>query len=170
MRFSDLSGDLKSESTNLIPHESGSKDAFSKTFVRKQRTIGLKTASSFLLGSIIGAGIFVTPAGVLRYTGSPGGSLLVWCCSGLIAALGAFVYLELAITFPQSGSDFIYIRTCWGELPAFLYMWIQMVVVSPALIAIKALTFANYVLEPLFPQCIVPQNGIRLVAVIVICK
>lgn len=170
MRFSDFCKDLESESTNLISNASNSKDAFRKTFGGKQRTIGLQTASSFLLGSIIGAGIFVAPAGVLRYTGSLGGSLVVWCCSGLIAAIGAFVYLELGTTFPQSGSDFIYIRTCWGELPAFLYMWISMVVVSPALIAIKSLTFANYVLEPLFPQCIVPHNLIRFVAAVVICK
>lgn len=170
MRVLDFCCDVKSESIKLIPYKSEPKDGFSKTFDGKQRTIGLRTASSFLIGAIIGAGIFVTPASVLRYTGSLGGALVVWCCSGLIVIIGAIVYLELATTFPQSGSDFIYIRTCWGELPAFLYMWIQMVVVSPAIIAIKSLTFANYVLEPLNPQCVVPQNGIRLVAAMVICK
>lgn len=168
MQLSNFCEDI-SESTILISDESESRGISNKTFGGQQR-IGLLTASSFLLGAIIGAGIFVTPAGVLRYTGSLGGAMIVWCCSGLIAATGAFCYLELGTMFPQSGCDFIYIRTCFGELPAFLFMWTSMVVFTPVAIAIKSLTFASYVLEPFFLHCAVPPKGIRMIAAFVVCK
>lgn len=135
-----------------------------------KKRIGLFSAVTFTLGSIIGCGIFVTPAGILRYSGSVGGAMIIWCCSGLISMLGALVYIELGATFPQSGSDFTYIQKSFGDLPAFLYIWTAMIVTTPAGIAVQSLTFANYVLEPFFLRCIIPPNATRLVAGSALCK
>lgn len=136
----------------------------------EKKRVGLFSAVTFTLGTIIGCGIFITPAGILRYSGSLGGAMIIWCCSGLISMIGAFVYIELGTTFPQSGSDFIYIQKSLGDLPAFLYIWTSMIVTTPAGMAIQSMTFANYVLEPFFLHCMIPPNAIRMVAGSVICR
>lgn len=58
-------------------------------------SIGLFDGVCFILNTIFGIGIFITPAGILRYAGSVGLSMLVWILSGIIAILGAVCYAEL---------------------------------------------------------------------------
>ena len=41
----------------------------------------------------------------------------------LMAMSGALCYSELAIRFPQSGGEFVYLRAGYGEQIAFLYGW-----------------------------------------------
>lgn len=169
MHFPDSFEDLNSvsEFSNLISDDT---ENSSSNNVGAQRRIGLYTACSFVLGAIVGSGIYVTPLFVLRNCGSIGGALTIWGCSGLIATIGALCYIEFGTTFPESGCDYVYLRKSIGDLPAFLYLWVQMVITIPASRVITSLTFANYVLEPFFPHCAVPQNGLRLVAAIIICK
>ena len=52
----------------------------------------------------------------------------------------------------------------FGPLPAFLFLWISLLIVNPTSNAVIALTFAQYVLKPLFPYCSTPEAPVRLVA------
>lgn len=158
-----------SESSLLIPVKTGLRDSFNNNVAIKRR-IGLFSASTFVVGAIVGSGIFVSPIGVLHFTGSVGGALSVWIGSGILSTIGALCYVELGTTFQQSGSDYTYMRLCFGDLWAFLYLWVFMLIIGPAGNAIAALTFANYVLEPFFPYCVVPQDGIRIIAALILCK
>ncbi|GFY60167.1 y+L amino acid transporter 2 [Trichonephila inaurata madagascariensis] len=60
-------------------------------------------------------------------------------------------------------------RMCFGELPAFLYLWVFIVIIGPVGNAIAALAFANYVLQPFFPTCLIPQSAVRLIAGLILC-
>ena len=71
---------------------------------------------------------------------------------------------------PKSGGDYAYINEAFGPLPAFLYLWSAMLVIMPAGNAIIALTFANYILQPFYPECEAPLGAIKLIAACVICK
>lgn len=158
-----------SETSFLIPEKSDVQDKFNNN-IRIRRHLGLFSASMFATGNIIGTGIFVSPIGVFRSTGSVGCALAVWLGTGILSTIGALCYTELGTTFPQSGSDYTYMRMCFGDLMAFLYLWVFMLIIGPAGSAIAALTFANYVLEPFFPYCAIPQNAIRIIAALIICK
>lgn len=50
--------------------------------------MGLTGATSYVIGNIIGSGIFITPASILRYTNSVGLSLIIWTACSVIAILG----------------------------------------------------------------------------------
>ena len=70
----------------------------------------------------------------------------------------------------KSGGDYAYIHEAFGPLPAFLYLWAALLVIIPAGNAITALTFANYLLQPFWPECDPPVVAARLIAALVICE
>lgn len=52
--------------------------------------MSLMNGITVIVGSIIGSGIFVSPTGVLKYTGSVNASLLVWVASGVFSMVSNF--------------------------------------------------------------------------------
>jgi amino acid transporter len=58
----------------------------------------------------------------------------------------------------------VYIYEAFGSLPAFLFLWIALIIVNPTSLAIIALTFAQYALKPFFPTTEVPDESARLLA------
>ncbi|XP_028351668.1 large neutral amino acids transporter small subunit 2-like [Physeter macrocephalus] len=138
--------------------------------VALKKEIGLVSACGIIVGNIIGSGIFVSPKGVLENASSVGLALIVWIMTGLITAVGALCYAELGVTIPKSGGDYSYVKDIFGGLAGFLRLWIAVLVIYPTNQAVIALTFSNYVLQPLFPTCFPPESGLRLLAAICLCK
>jgi amino acid transporter len=71
---------------------------------------------------------------------------------------------------PKSGGDYAYINEAFGELPAFLYLWVGLLVLVPTGNAITALTFAQYILQPAWPHCDPPYGAVRLLAAVLTCN
>ncbi|XP_076145362.1 solute carrier family 7 member 8a [Alosa pseudoharengus] len=134
--------------------------------VALKKEIGLVSACGIIVGNIIGSGIFVSPKGVLENASSVGLALIVWIVTGIITAIGALCYAELGVTIPKSGGDYSYVKDIFGGLAGFLRLWIAVLVIYPTNQAVIALTFSNYVLQPLFPTCFPPENGLRLLAAV----
>lgn len=136
--------------------------------VKLERKLGLINGVTIVVGTIIGSGIFVSPAGVLEgCSNSVGVSLSIWVACGLISLIGAVCYAELGTTITESGGDYAYIKVAFGPLCAFLQLWVNLIIIRPTAQAIVALTFANYFLQPIFP-CGAPPIATRLLAALCI--
>ena len=120
--------------------------------VKLERTISLLNGVTIIVGSIIGSGIFISPVTVLSNSGSVGVSVIVWAACGMLSLAGALCYAELGTSITKSGGDFTYIKTAFGAVPGFMYLWVTIMVSLPCQQAIVSLTFADYVSLPFFPE------------------
>lgn len=71
---------------------------------------------------------------------------------------------------PKSGGDYAYINEAFGPLPAFLYLWVALLILVPTGNAVTARTFAQYILQPLWPNCVAPSIAVKLIAALITCK
>lgn len=138
--------------------------------VQLKQQLGLVNGVGIIVGIIVGSGIFVSPKGVLLEAGSVGLCLTVWGLTGMICCIGAICYAELGTCILTSGADYGYIMQAYGDLPAFLFLWVCLVVIVPTGNAITAMTFANYILQPLFPGCGPPERAVTLLAALCISE
>ncbi|VDP42930.1 unnamed protein product [Schistosoma curassoni] len=136
--------------------------------VKLKRSIGFVTSITIIVGSMIGSGIFVSPTGILLNVRSIGASLIIWAACGIFSMLGAYCYAELGTIIERSGGDYIYVYEAFGPFIGFLRLWMEVMVVRPGTIAIVALTFGEYVVVPLYPDCPLPFTLIRILAVLCI--
>ncbi|XP_038070441.1 cystine/glutamate transporter-like [Patiria miniata] len=127
-----------------------------------KRQIGLAGCIAFVVGTVIGSGIFISPKGVLQNTGSVGLSLVVWVACGVLSTIGALCYAELGTMITKSGGDFTYILDSFGAVPAFLRIWTLIVAVRTASFAVLVITASTYLINPFFGDCGVPVVVIQL--------
>src|SRR5438105_4688148 len=111
------------------------------------RRLGLFDATMIVMGGIIGAGIFVNPAVVVRNVHTPLLVLGAWLIGGMIALLGAFVYAELAALRPRVGGQYAYLRDAYHPIVAFLYGWTLLLVIQTGGMAGAAIIFGRYFRE-----------------------
>jgi APA family basic amino acid/polyamine antiporter len=109
-----------------------------------KRDLGLWSATSLVVGSVIGSGIFLVPATMIQRVGSPELVLLVWIFGGLLSLAGALSYAELAAALPEAGGEYVYLREAYGPLWGFLYSWTITWVGKSGSIATLATGFVYY--------------------------
>jgi basic amino acid/polyamine antiporter, APA family len=113
----------------------------------ERRQLGLPAATAVVTGEAIALGIFLTPAAMAKSLGSPLLLGLVWLGIAFMAMCGALSYSELAIRFPESGGEYVYLRAGYGEQVAFLYGWTSSIVMYPGVAAALAVGAAPYVAQ-----------------------
>jgi basic amino acid/polyamine antiporter, APA family len=107
-------------------------------------TLSVLDAVALIVGVVVGAGIFKTPALVAAQAGSADLFLLAWLLGGVISLIGALCYAELATAYPHTGGDYHYIRRAFGQDMAFLFAWARMMVLQTGSIAMLGFVFGDY--------------------------
>lgn len=157
---------LKGESNGMLP-PADFREPDRKDTVALKKKVTLLRGISIIIGTIIGAGIFISPKGILQNTGgSVGMSLIVWTACGILSLLGALSYAELGTSIKKSGGHYTYILEAFGPLLAFVRVWVELLVIRPAATAVVALAFGQYMLEPFFVDCEIPELSIKLVTAV----
>jgi len=137
------------------------------------KRLGLLDATTIIVGSMIGSGIFLAPAliaGIVVQSNLGAGAFVtIWIIGGLLTLCGALSYGELAAAFPKAGGQYVYLSEALGPIWGFLYGWTVFTVIQSGFIAAVAIAFANYlgVFLPGISQMhsVVDSAGIRVSAV-----
>lgn len=108
------------------------------------RAIGGGRATAMVVGTIIGASIFVQPSLVSGAVGSTTGVLAVWACAGLLTLIGALVAAELASAFPRTGGVYVFLKEGYSPAVAWLWGWAMFWSMHTGIIAAIATVFARY--------------------------
>lgn len=96
------------------------------------------------IGSTIGSGVFKTPTDIAQAVPDVFSMSVLWILGGVVSMVGALVFAELGTKITQAGGVYSYLRETIGELPAFLYGWCLLTVVSSGTIAALIVVFADY--------------------------
>jgi APA family basic amino acid/polyamine antiporter len=97
-----------------------------------------------VVGTIVGASIFVQPSEVSSQVPSLGGVLSVWLVAGLLTLVGALVSAELSSIYTRSGGVYVYLAEALHPGVGFLWGWAMLLTMHSGIIAAIATVFARY--------------------------
>lgn len=170
-------------SESVKQKDGGSDSSVNENSLKKELT--LLSGVAYVVGSIIGSGIFITPSTILCRTGSFGLSLIVWVIGGIVAISGGLCYIELGLLIRKSGADYSYVKEAYsfrkkyrvlevlGSLLAFLFIWASTCVIRASSLAVLSLTCAQYLVQPFFIGCDsdhLPDGAIKLISISVLSE
>ncbi|HUR62024.1 MAG TPA: APC family permease [Candidatus Thermoplasmatota archaeon] len=108
-----------------------------------RRTLGLTTATTIIVGAMIGSGILLLPAKMLALLPSPPFVMAVFLVAALLTVVGSLTVAELSGMFPRAGGQYVYLKEAFGPFPAYLFGWTTFWVVQTGTIAAVAAAFAS---------------------------
>lgn len=106
--------------------------------------LAVTDAVALIVGIVIGAGVFETPALIAANSSSGEAMLLAWLVGGGVSLVGALCFAELTTAFPHPGGNYHYLMRAFGRTPAFLFAWARMTVVQTGSIGLLAFVFGDY--------------------------
>ncbi len=106
--------------------------------------LGLLDGTMLVAGSMIGSGIFIVSADIIRNVGSAGWLIAVWLITGFMTLTAAVSYGELSAMFPKAGGQYVYLKEAYNKLIAFLYGWSFFAVIQTGTIAAVGVAFSKF--------------------------
>ena len=113
--------------------------------------LGITSATTLVMGSMIGSGIFIVSAEIAREVDSPALLIAAWLLTGFLTIVGALSYGELAAMMPKAGGQYVFLREALGPLWGFLYGWTLFLVIQTGTIAAVGVAFGKF-LGVFFPS------------------
>jgi APA family basic amino acid/polyamine antiporter len=106
--------------------------------------LGLLDGTMLVAGSMIGSGIFIVSADIIRNVGSSGWLIAVWVITGFMTLTAAVSYGELSAMFPKAGGQYVYLKESYNKFIAFLYGWSFFAVIQTGTIAAVGVAFSKF--------------------------
>lgn len=109
-----------------------------------EKKLKLWDAVMIVMGSMIGSGIFIVSADIMRNLGSGHWLIVVWLITAVMTVAAAISYGELSAMFPKAGGQYTYITEIFGKPMGFLYGWGMFTVIQTGTIAAVAVAFGKF--------------------------
>lgn len=142
-----------------------------------EKKLKLWDAVMIVMGSMIGSGIFIVSADIMRNLGSGYWMIVVWLITAVMTVAAAISDGELSAMFPKAGGQYTYITEIFGKPMGFLYGWGMFTVIQTGTIAAVAVAFGKftaYLVPSLNDAAPIFQSGdfkitwIQILAIVVI--
>jgi APA family basic amino acid/polyamine antiporter len=117
-----------------------------------------------VVGTIIGASIFVQPSEMSGALPSIPALLLAWIVAGALTVVGSLICAELSSAYPRTGGIYVFLSETLSPAVGFLWAWAMFWSMHSGIIAALAVICARYAayLVPL------SATGQRAMAIVVI--
>lgn len=109
-----------------------------------QKTISVLDGVAFIVGVVIGIGIFRMPPLVANNTANETMFMLAWLAGGCAMLIGALCYAELAARHPDAGGEYHFLHKAYGPRLAVFFGWARGTVIQTGAIAYVAFVFGDY--------------------------
>lgn len=110
-----------------------------------KKNIGFAVATSLVVGTVIGSGIFMKPGVVISATGNSTLALWAWVIGGIITLASGLTIAEVSVRIPKTGGLYAYIEEVYGKMWGFLCGWVQTLIYGPAIMGALSLYFGSLV-------------------------
>ncbi|WP_147534806.1 APC family permease [Bacillus marasmi] len=110
-----------------------------------KKNIGFAVATSLVVGTVIGSGIFMKPGVVISATGNSTLALWAWVIGGIITLASGLTIAEVSVKIPKTGGLYAYIEEVYGKKWGFLCGWVQTLIYGPAIMGALSLYFGSLV-------------------------
>ncbi len=107
-------------------------------YIKLPESLTLVDATTIVVGSMIGSGIFLKASAMSKLLPHPGLLLLAWFLGGLLTLCGSLTLAEMAARFPKTGGLYVYIKEGYGPLAGYLFGWSLLAVMETGSIAAMA--------------------------------
>lgn len=116
-----------------------------------KRELGLFDVVNLVIGTIVGADIYIAAAFGAGYLGPS--SIFAWLLAGLMAITIALCFAECSSLLPRVGGPYAYAKEAFGDFAGFMAGW-ALLIASWSAIAVFPLAFVSYLLYfyPTMPQ------------------
>ncbi|MGB1924913.1 MAG: APC family permease [Rubripirellula sp.] len=121
-------------------------------------TLDLVSATTIVIASMIGVGVYTTSGYTLAALQDPGLVVLAWAVGGLIAICGAIGYSSLATRFQESGGEYLFLTKTLHPAAGIMAGWVSMLAGFTGAIAAAAIGVEEYVT----PMILSPEGSFSL--------
>jgi len=111
------------------------------------KQIGLLDAVLFVMGSVLGSGIFMTSGHIIEYVGNEKWMFLIWLFGGLFTLCGGLCMSKLGVIYPKAGGPYVYLKEAYGRWAGFLFGWIFFWIIESGGIAALSVGFTDHILN-----------------------
>lgn len=109
-----------------------------------KKKLGLFDGTMLVMGSMIGSGIFIVSADIMRNLGSGYWLIVVWVITAIMTVAAAISYGELSSMYPKAGGQYTYLKEIFGKMTGFLYGWGMFTVIQTGTIAAVGVAFGKF--------------------------
>jgi amino acid transporter len=111
---------------------------------KPRQTLSVIDGAAFLIGVVIGIGIFRLPQLVAWNVDSGAMFIGVWILGGLVMLVGALCYAELGSAHPDAGGEYHFLSRAYGQPLGVLFAWARGTVIQTGAIAAVAFVYGDY--------------------------
>jgi basic amino acid/polyamine antiporter, APA family len=117
------------------------------TYIKKKdeliRNVSCFNATTMVVGTIIGTGIFFKPQAVFNATGTASLGLISWVIGCFLGLCGGLIIAEIGAMIPETGGLMTYLEKIYSEVFGYTVAWAQVTAFYPIRMAASALVFGT---------------------------